>query len=140
MFCYFCEEFIVKAQKRTITQEIKKIYKLYFDCLLGDQNKLWASHFICTARSSGLRDWYNNRKKSMRFAIPVIWRESKDHLPDCYFRKVNVTENSAKNKHKVVYSNLNSVMWSVPYTEYLPIPFPSDDSVKVSDDDPDCLK
>ena len=28
VFCYVCGEFTVKAQKRTITPEIKKLYKL----------------------------------------------------------------------------------------------------------------
>ena len=104
MFFYVCGEFIVKVQKCTITPEIKKIHKLYFDCPLGDQSKLWASHVICTACSSGLRDQCNYRKKSIPFAIPMIWREPKDNLTDCYFCKVNVTGHSMKNKHKIVYS------------------------------------
>lgn len=56
MFCYVCGELIEKAQKHTTKPEIKKIYKLCFDCPLGDQNKLWAPHVICTACSSDLHD------------------------------------------------------------------------------------
>ena len=107
MFCYVCREFIAEAQKRTKTTEIKKIYNQYFDCPLGDQDKLWAPHVVC---SSGLRDWYNSRKKYIPFSIAMIWREPKAHLTDCYFCKVNITRYSTKNKHKTVYSNLNSAM------------------------------
>ena len=46
--CYVWREFIVIAQKHTITPEIRKIYELYFGCPLGDQDKLWAPHVICT--------------------------------------------------------------------------------------------
>ena len=136
---YICGEFTVKTQKRTITPEINKIYQPYFDCPLGDQDKLW-SHVICTACSSGLRDWYNDRKKSMPFAIPMIWREPKDHLTNCYFSKVNVIWHLTKNSHKSLYSKSNSAMRPVPHTESLPIPLPSDDDIEVSDDDPDCHK
>lgn len=140
VFCYVCGQFIVKAQKRAITQEIKKIYKLYFDCALGDQDKLWAPHVICSACSNGLRDWYNKRKKSMPFAIPMIWREPKDHLSDCYFCKVDVKGFSTKNKHKIVYPNLNSAMRPVPHNESLSIPIPPHDEIETSDDDRDSHK
>ena len=126
----------MKAQKRRITPEIKKLYQLYFGCPLGDQDKSWAPHVICTACSSGLHDWYKKRKKSMPFAVPMIWREPKDHLTDCYFCKVNVMGYSTKNKHKIVYPNLNSAMRPVPHSESLPIPVPRDDT-EASDDDPE---
>ena len=87
---------MVKAQKCAVTPEIKKIYKLYFNRPLGDQSKLWAPHVICTTCSICLREWSNNRKKSMLFAIPMIWREQKEHLADFYFSKVNVTGYSTK--------------------------------------------
>ena len=138
MFCYVCREFIAEAQKRTKTTEIKKIYNQYFDCPLGDQDKLWAPHVVCMFCSSGLRDWYNSRKKYIPFSITMIWREPKAYLTDCYFCKVNITRYSTKNKHKTVYSNLNSAMRLAHHTGSLLIPFRPDVDIEALDDDPDC--
>ena len=74
----------------------------------------------------------------MPFAFSMIWREPKDHLTDCYFCKVNATGYSTKNKHKIVYSSLNSAMRPVPHSESLPIPVPRNDDIEASDDDPEC--
>ena len=38
---------------------------------------------VCCAKS--LREWLNNKGRSMPFALPMIWREPTDHLTDCYF-------------------------------------------------------
>ncbi|KAI6653955.1 hypothetical protein LOD99_3131 [Oopsacas minuta] len=101
-FCYVCGHFCVKSQRRPITNQLKNIYKLYFECPLGDQDKSWAPHVICTSCSSGLRDWLNKRKVSMPFAIPVVWRKQKNHLDDCYFFLIDITGFSAKNKHALL--------------------------------------
>ena len=74
IFYYVCGEVTPKSQKRTITTDLRKIYGAYFGCRLGDQEKKWAPHIICSACSNGLRDWLNGRKASMPFAIPMIWR------------------------------------------------------------------
>ena len=140
MFCYVYREFIVKGQKRTITPEINQIYQLYFNLPRGDQDKFWATLVICKAYPSGLHDWYKKRKTSMPVLIPMIWRQTKDHLTDCYPCRINVTGYSTKNKYKIEFSNLNSAMWFVRHTEGLPIPFPPDNDIEVSDDDPDCHK
>ncbi len=89
--------------------DIKKIYRLYLGSHLGDQDKAWAPHYICNSCSSGLHDWFNKRKTSMSFAIPMIWREPRDHHADCYFCNTNTSGFSVKNKHKIIYPNLNSV-------------------------------
>src|ERR1700761_9356004 len=98
-FCYVCGSFTTKSQRRIITADLKKIYKLYFSCPLGDQDKPWAPHIICTSCSNGLRDWLNKRKAAMAFAIPTIWREPRDHHSDCYFCCVRTSGFSSKSKH-----------------------------------------
>ncbi|XP_076058129.1 uncharacterized protein LOC143035239 isoform X2 [Oratosquilla oratoria] len=134
-FCYVCGNFTTKQQRRNITTNIKKIYKLYFDCHLGDQDKPWAPHQICSACSNGLRDWVNKKKASMPFAIPMIWREPRDHHGDCYFCSVNLTGFSRKNKHKIVYPTMDSARRPVPHCEELPIPIPPDDRANSIEDD-----
>ncbi|XP_066463509.1 uncharacterized protein [Eleutherodactylus coqui] len=121
-FCYICGQFTLLSQRRKITPEISKIYKLYFGCPLGDQDKKWAPHVVCTGCSSLLRDWLNKQKPSFRFAVPMIWREPKDHLTDCYFCAVNTTGFSSKNKHLIVYPNLDSAIRPVPHDSSLPVP------------------
>ncbi|XP_025417822.1 uncharacterized protein LOC112688704 [Sipha flava] len=90
IFCYVCGSFAIKTQRRKIINDLRNIYKLYFDCPLGDQDKAWVPQTICSACSNGLRDWLNKRKSSMPFAIPMVWREQKNHYNDCYFCNVNV--------------------------------------------------
>jgi hypothetical protein len=41
-----CGSFIAKAQRRTITPDLQKLYQLYLGCPLGDQVKEWAPHVI----------------------------------------------------------------------------------------------
>ncbi|CAK8672867.1 unnamed protein product [Clavelina lepadiformis] len=97
LFCYICGSFTIKGKQQIITSDIKKMYKLYSGCPLGDQDKQWASHQIYTACSTGL----HKRTSSMPFAIPMIWQEPRDHIQDCYFCLVNVKGFSSKTKSKI---------------------------------------
>jgi hypothetical protein len=45
----------------------------------------------------------------------LIWQEAKNNVDDCCFCCANVTGFSAKNKHKIVYPNLNSAMRPIPH-------------------------
>lgn len=110
---YVCGSFKTKACL-PITIDLKKMYKLYFGCPLGDQDKSWAQHVICNSCSSGLQHWLNLWKSAMPFAIPMVWQEPRDHLNNCYFCHVNTTAFSFKNKHKVVYTSLDSAIRPVP--------------------------
>ena len=58
----------------------------------------------------------------MKFAVPMVWRESQDHLSDCYFCITQMKEISSKSKSTVKYPNLPSAMRPVPHSENLPIP------------------
>ncbi len=74
--CSVCCIFSTKTQWQTITTNLKKIYKLYFGCHLGDQDKLLTRHQICSACWNGLCDWIKKKKASMPFFIPKrsSWR------------------------------------------------------------------
>jgi len=128
-FYYVCGEFTPKSQKRTITLNIRKIYGAYFGCPLGDRDKTWAPHAICSACSNGLRDWLNKRKISMPFAIPMIWRVPRDHHADSYFCCVNIDGFSVKNKHNIIYPNLDSARRSITHDDTLPVPIPPADGL-----------
>ena len=75
----------MRAQWRAITPDLQKLYQLYSGCPLGDQDKDWAPHVIRTSCSNGLGDWMNKRKTTMPCAIPMTWRQPKNHVDDCYF-------------------------------------------------------
>ena len=60
-FCYICGELIFAKEKRSITSHIKKLYKAYFYCDIGDQEKTWASHVYCLTCVKTLSAWYANK-------------------------------------------------------------------------------
>ena len=55
-----------------------------------------------------MRDWKNGKRKSMPFAIPMVWRGGKDHIMDCYFCMINLKEINRKNKHHLQYFDVPS--------------------------------
>jgi hypothetical protein len=58
----------------------------------------------------------NKMNMAMPFTIPVIRLESKNHVDDRFFWGVgvSVTDFSGKNKHRIVYPNLNSAIRPIP--------------------------
>ena len=90
--------------------------------MLGDQEKLWAPHIVCKPRVEHLRPWTNKIRKSLRFAIPMVWRDPKDPCNDCYFCAVKTKAINRKNRNSLTYPNLNSAIRPVPHSEELPVP------------------
>ena len=96
------------------------MYKVYFDCYLGDQDKSWDSHVFCLTCV-----------KALMFGVPMIWREQKKHSNDCYFCQHDFTGfNIAKKKKHIVYPNLQSAMRPVEHSENLPVPKPPDQEMQ----------
>ena len=89
-FCYICGELVVKKQLRKITDFVGKVYFAYFGVRVGEQDKSWASHRVCSSCVEGLRMWFKGKVKSFRFGVPMIWREPRDHSDDCYFCSCNI--------------------------------------------------
>ncbi|UYV71887.1 hypothetical protein LAZ67_9000882 [Cordylochernes scorpioides] len=75
-------------------------------------------------------------ERHMPFAVPMIWREPKDHSSDCYFCLTKTTGITSKSRHTVEYPDLPSAMRPVPHSDILPVPQPPE-SVIFSDDDSD---
>ena len=122
-FCYICGEFTVKKYQRAITSKIKSLYKLYFQCAVGEQDKTWAPHICCVRCSSGLYTW-SKSGRALPFAIPMIWREQHDHVTDCYFCAFSIKGISDKNRKQIVYPSLLSAIRPVVHSLELPVPVP----------------
>jgi hypothetical protein len=65
--------------------------------------------------------WLKGSQKSMPFGVPVVWREQKDHLTDCYFRLTKISETSLKSKHSIQYPSLPSAVRPVLHSQDLPV-------------------
>ena len=84
-FCYTCGETTFSSQKRTMTPLVKTAYQHYFGMKVGDQDKSWTPHLCCSSSSVTLRKWLKNKKRSLAFAVLMVWREPKNYRDDCYF-------------------------------------------------------
>lgn len=133
-FCYICGSFIVKKQRKNITSFVTKAYKAYFGIELGDQSRPWAPHTVCSVCVEDLRNWTKGKKQSLRFGIPMVWREAQNHSTDCYFCTCNVKGFNAKNKKGIIYPNLPSAMRPVAHGPGIPIPKPPTDSSELISD------
>lgn len=57
----------------------------------------------------------------------MVWREQKNHYNDCYFCSVKVNGFSKKNKHNIIYPNLDFAIRPVVHSASLPIPIPPEE-------------
>lgn len=100
-------------------------YKAYFKVQVGDQDKSWAPHYSCENCKRTLEGWFRGEKRSMKFAIPRIWREPTDHSTNCYFCMVDPSKRrSGKNASLVAYPDIPSSIAPVQHCTELPIPAP----------------
>ena len=124
-FCYICGELTLAKEKRSITSHIKKLYKAYFHCDIGGQDKSWAPHVCCLTCVKTLSTWYTRKNVHMKLGVPMIWLEQKDHSNDCYFCQQNYTGcTTTKKKRHIVYPNLQSAIRPVEHSKDLPVPKP----------------
>ena len=115
-----CNSTIV-AQRRTITSLLRTAYFPYFDCKIGDQGNSWAPHICCKPCYNGLTAWFNGKKAAFNFAVPMVWREPRNHADDCYFCLINITGFNASSRKQIEYPNLWSAMRHVPHSDDLPV-------------------
>ena len=122
IFYYICVCFTLPPQRRNINRFIKKIYLVYFGVPLGDQDKIWAPHQVCTTCVETLRSWSQGKNAKLKFGVPMVWREPKNHVDDCYFCLVNVKGFNKKNKQHLQYPNIHSAMRPIPHSDKVPVP------------------
>jgi len=70
----------------------------------------------------------------MSFGIPMIWREPKDHVTNCYFFLVCTKGYNLKNKTTLKYSNLQSAIQPIPHG--IDLPFHIHSKTNKQDDEP----
>ncbi|KAL7630757.1 UNVERIFIED_CONTAM: hypothetical protein RMT77_019028 [Armadillidium vulgare] len=123
-FCYACGELTFKSQRRNITPMLRKAYELYFEIKIKNQDKPWAPHICCSTCAISLNGWLRGEKQKMRFAVPMIWKEPKDHSKDCYLCNTKIAGISPKSKHTVQYPNLPSAVRPIEHSKERPVPKP----------------
>lgn len=122
VFCYICGEYTFKENRKSVTDFIKRAYHGYFGIRLGDQEKSWAPHIVCKTCTEHLRQWTTGKRKSLKFGIPMVWREPTNHIDDCYFCLVNITGINKNNHKKWYYPDLASARRPIPHSDEVPIP------------------
>ncbi|GBM40794.1 hypothetical protein AVEN_80802-1 [Araneus ventricosus] len=133
-FFYICGELTIKKEQRNITDFVKKLYFDYFGVKLGDQDKSCFPHIICCICLEELKQWLSEKQKSLRFGIPMIWRETSNQSDEFYFCSLNVHVFNAKNRKGIIYPNIPSAMRPVPHGPGIPIPKPPEKLKGISSD------
>jgi hypothetical protein len=57
----------------------------------------------------------------MPLGAPMIWREPKKHISDCYFCLTHVSGHTSKTRDTICYPNLPLALRPVPHGEGLPV-------------------
>jgi hypothetical protein len=136
-FCYICGHFTPCDQRKNLSSKVKVAYHHYFGVKVSDQDRTWAPHICCSICYVGLTQWLNGKRKCMPFAIPMIWREPRDHCSDCYFCLTNISGYSKKNKSAILYPNCESALKPVPHDAVNLVPKPPTNIKDESDDSDD---
>uniref|UniRef100_A0AAV2M7A1 Uncharacterized protein n=1 Tax=Knipowitschia caucasica TaxID=637954 RepID=A0AAV2M7A1_KNICA len=106
VFCYICGDYTLSVDRKNITGFVKHAYEAYFKVKLGHQDKSWEPHTVCKTCVEYLWRWTKGTKTSLKFGIPMVWREPRDHASDCYFCAINTTGINRKNRHSLQYPDL----------------------------------
>lgn len=108
-FCYVCGKFEVPSNRRSINEEVKKIYHKCFDLDIKHQDTKWIPHIVCNpCRKMFDRFDSQNSNKKVKFARPMIWREPKNSN-ECYICMTNTFGINQKKKSKICYANVTTV-------------------------------
>ena len=120
-FCYICRNVVLPNHQAKITDFTNQVNRDYFGVKEGDQDKRFT---FAVKHVENLRDWRNGKRKSIPFTIPMVRREGKDHITDCYFRVINLKVINRKNKHYVQYPNVSSAIRPILHGPDIPVPKP----------------
>ena len=103
-FCYIWGKFTYSSERKEISDFVKRAYLAYFGIPLGDQDKPWAPHTICSICYSLLLAWTTKKPNChLRFGIPMVWREPSNHKTYCYICLVETKGFSKKSKSAICH-------------------------------------
>ena len=60
-------------------------------------------------------------KRNLKFVIPMVWRETKDHVTNCYFCMNDMRGFSKHKKNSWIYPSLESAIRPVLHYEEIPV-------------------
>lgn len=119
LFCYICGEYTIKKCRKPITKSVQSAYFAYFNMEIKDLDKHWIPSIVCKMCSEHLRQWNNGKRRQLKFGVPMVWREPKNHYDDCYFCLVKLR---GVNRKKMIYPDLESAKRPLPHSEDVPVP------------------
>ena len=69
-----------------------------------------------------LCDRTKGKRKGLPSGVPMVWREPKEHLTDCYFCLVNTKGIGKKNRQNFSYPSIPSAIRPVLHSDEFPLP------------------
>lgn len=106
---------------KVMTNALKDVYLHYFGFAVANTDKLWVPNMFCNACRTKLYKWSMGEKVYFTFSLPMLWRNPKNHVNDCYFCLMNVGIN-AKKLANYKYPDVSSVSKPFPRTSNDPLP------------------
>ena len=79
-------------------------------------------HIVCHNCEEMLRDWTKGKQKGLSFGVPMVKRELKEHLTDCYFCLVNTKDIGKKNQQNFSYPSISLAIRPVLHSDEFPPP------------------
>lgn len=107
---------------KIITDALKHAYLHYFGFPISDTDKPWVPKLFCNACRTKLYKWSLGENVYFSFSLPMLWREPKNHVDDCYFCLMNVVGINARKLAQYKYHDVSSVSKPVPRTSSDPLP------------------
>ena len=77
---------------------------------------------VCKSCTEYLRHWSKGKKTSLKFGIPMVWREPRNHVSDCYFCAIDVSGINRRNRNVLKYPDLESARRPVAHSNKYPVP------------------
>jgi len=73
----------------------------YFNLNIRNQDEYWVPHICYLICHKNLTSWFSGKCPGLPFGQPVIWREPKDHISDCYLCLTNIKVKTIEAYNKI---------------------------------------